>query len=128
MLLIRNQFNLKSIENEIHENEKSWFNEIYGVNIFKNEDIISFLNETSLSEKHNFLNDMVRWIKSISTPMNLTRCSFEVSFIEEIRDENVWENIDLKGVKFVIVKYVLINNEYYVYIGNVEDTTFIKIK
>lgn len=128
MLLIRNQFNINNIENEILENKQSWFNEIYGINILKNGDIISFLNNTSFSEKHNFLNDMVRWIKSISSPINLKGCSFEISFIEETPDENVFENINLKGVKFVIVKYVFINSEYYVYIGNVEDTTFIKIQ
>lgn len=128
MLLIRNQFNLANIEEQVQSNKDSWFNDIYGINILNNDEVLSFINQSSLSERNNFLNDMIRWIKSISSSTNLRKCSFEISFIEKVNDESFLNNLNLKEVNFIIVKYVFINNEYYVYVGNVEDTTFIKIQ
>lgn len=131
MLLIRNEFNLETIKDEVNSNKSSWFNEIYNVDILNHNQITSFLKKASLVEKHHFLNDMVRWIKKISSTAKLKMCSFEISFIEEISDENILhilnKDLNIKGLKFLILKYVFINNEYYVYVGNVEDTTFIKI-
>lgn len=129
MLIVRSEFNFDAIRENIENNKSSWFRDIYGVNILNEKDIKFFIQESNVNERHNFINDLIRWIKKISSHEKLMKCSFEISFIEEnVKTDFIENNTKLPVlIKFALIKYVLINNNFYSYVGNIEDLNCVKV-